>query len=116
MSRRELSQSGVSSRLRALLDGAWIRNAAFERALAEAAQSRNEPPTATIFLQGLDREMLEGLAAGKTENAIAGSISASTGTVKRIITRLEARLDAKNRPSLVSKAWERGLLTTTPEE
>ena len=113
---RELSQNGISSRLRALLDGARIRNSIFEDALCERAQPPTQPLAPALSLEEIERSVLEGLAAGKSEDAIARSVPTSAGTVKRILKRLETRLDAANRPNLVSIAWERGLLTKTPDE
>ncbi|MEO3749053.1 LuxR C-terminal-related transcriptional regulator [Streptomyces sp. B6B3] len=74
----------------------------------EAAAGAGEASDAV--LRGLERDVLLLMAAGKTNEAIAGQLGISQRSVSRLVGRLMERLDATNRFQAGARAAQRGWL------
>ena len=59
---------------------------------------------------GVGRVLIELLAEGHTTREIAGRMSYSEQTIKKLITALERRMEARSRAHLVAVAIRRGLI------
>jgi DNA-binding NarL/FixJ family response regulator len=62
------------------------------------------------ILSRQELNVLEAIAAGKPNKAIAGELSISESTVKFHLRSLFRKLEAQNRAQLISRAFSRGLL------
>ncbi|WP_018215884.1 response regulator [Salinispora vitiensis] len=87
--------------------------------LRESARPRPphaEPARPRRSLEGItdrERELLTLVGRGLSNAEIAADMSISTATVKTYVTRLLAKLDARNRVHLVILAYEEGLVRTS---
>lgn len=61
-------------------------------------------------LTGRQLQVLQLIAAGDTNNEIAGELQLSSETIKTYVRQLLQRLDARNRAHLVARGFEAGHL------
>ncbi|MFJ3580856.1 response regulator [Streptomyces sp. NPDC090127] len=81
-------------------------------AVASRLVSRVRTPAAPVdtSLSAREREVLELVAKGTSNRAIAAELFISEATVKTHLTHIYAKLDAKDRAAAVAVAYERGIL------
>jgi DNA-binding NarL/FixJ family response regulator len=84
------------------------------RLIAEFAarpDRRRTSPSALAELTEREREVMAMVAAGSTNDQIAGELFLSPATVKTHVSRAMSKLDARDRAQLVVLAYETGLVT-----
>ena len=91
-------------------------NRAFDTATAksESDPRRGSAPTAPGIVEPLtnrELEVLQMLAAGQSNQAIAGQLVVTLDTVKKHVTHLLGKLGAANRTEAVARARELGLIS-----
>jgi two-component system, NarL family, nitrate/nitrite response regulator NarL len=79
-------------------------------ALSEVLRSRSEPP-ADVTLSDRELEVLDLLAAGRSNKAIAAELYLSVHTVRNHVQRISHRLGAHSRLEAVVTAVQAGLIT-----
>ncbi|MEU9995283.1 response regulator transcription factor [Streptomyces sp. NPDC050848] len=81
-------------------------------AVASRLVSRVRTPAAPVdeSLSAREREVLELVAKGTSNRAIAVELFISEATVKTHLTHIYAKLDVKDRAAAVAVAYERGIL------
>lgn len=104
---RELRQTGVSSHVRALLDGVMIRNCAFEQALAGAVQ----PPAVSPVkpLSPREDQVVALIRQHLTDKEIGVKLGISRNTADNHVKHIAAKLGARDRIHLGTLLKERGL-------
>jgi DNA-binding NarL/FixJ family response regulator len=83
------------------------------RLIAEFAgrpETRIEPTPALDLLTDREREVLIAVARGRSNSEIGNDLSISAATAKTHVSRLLAKLDARDRTQLVVIAYETGLV------
>ncbi|MFE6967911.1 response regulator [Isoptericola sp. NPDC057653] len=78
---------------------------------AVAAAPRRLDDGVLARLTDREREVLEGVGRGLTNDEIARDLFLSPATARTYVSRLLARLDARDRAALVVLAYETGLVT-----
>ncbi len=66
---------------------------------------------AALGISGREREVLELLAAGRSNKEISAQLAVSPNTVKTHVARLYAKLEAKRRTEAVARARELGIIS-----
>ena len=91
--------------------GVWVGARLFRRS-GVAAPSFDGNPQAVAGLGISDRELevLELIAAGRSNKEIAGKLSVSPNTVKTHISRLFGKLDVSRRTQAIHRARELGMI------
>lgn len=110
--RLHISRHTVKYNMSALYAKLGVRN----RAAAIAAAPRPTDTTATVedgapTLTDREREVLDLLAAGRTNKEIGVHLGMSDGTVRTHVGRVIAKLNAPSRGLAVAEAIRRGLVT-----
>lgn len=90
--------------------GVWLGARVFSRPAPSAGFERNTKAQASLGISGRELEVLELLAAGRSNKEIAGKLSVSPNTVKTHIARLYEKLEVRRRTEAVSRARELGVL------
>jgi DNA-binding CsgD family transcriptional regulator len=90
--------------------GVWLGARLFRRPAPSAGFERNAKAQASLGISGREFEVLELLAAGRSNKEIAAALTLSPNTVKTHIARLYEKLDARRRTEAVSRARELGML------
>ncbi|WP_415951965.1 response regulator [Streptomyces sp. KLOTTS4A1] len=80
--------------------------------LAPAKEQRSAPVRELRGITGREREVLTLIGSGLTNTEIAEKLHLSVATAKTYVTRLLAKLDARDRVRLVIMAYEAGLVGT----
>lgn len=83
--------------------GAWAGTRLAARA-ASAAFARNDPAIAELGISARELEVLEQLAGGAPNKAIARTLGISPNTVKTHVARLFEKLGAANRTEAIARA------------
>ncbi|MFC9324436.1 response regulator [Kitasatospora sp. NPDC057015] len=71
------------------------------------------PPRPAEGITGREREVLTLVGSGRSNSEIAAELVLSVATVKTYVTRLLAKLDARDRVHLVIIAYETGLVSAS---
>lgn len=79
-------------------------------AVASRVVSRMTAPGEVRSLSAREREVLELVARGTSNRAIAKKLFVSEATVKTHLTHIFAKLDASDRAAAVAAAYDRGIL------
>jgi DNA-binding NarL/FixJ family response regulator len=103
----------VRAELRAILEAAGIRVSG-EGATPEDAQHGGMTSDALVVQEHLtqrERDVLDWLALGLSNRAIAERLGISEHTVKFHVTSIYGKLDASSRAEAIRRAARRGLIT-----
>ncbi len=91
--------------------GAWAGARLFRKAgPAAPGFVRNDPVIVTLGLSNREMEVLERLAAGRSNKEIAAELNVSPNTVKTHVSRLFEKLEASRRTEAILKARQLGIL------
>lgn len=90
--------------------GVWVGARLFRRPAATEGFERNDRAVASLGVSEREFEVLEQLAAGRSNKEIAGKLNVSPNTVKTHVARLYEKLEVKRRTEAVLRARELGLL------
>jgi DNA-binding CsgD family transcriptional regulator len=88
--------------------GVWVGWRLFRR--ASATFEINTQASATLGISGRELQVLELLAAGRSNKEIARQLEVSPNTVKTHVTRLFEKLGARRRTEAILKARELGMI------
>ncbi|UQS22324.1 response regulator transcription factor [Amycolatopsis thermalba] len=80
------------------------------RVMAAVARGHRTDPARLAHLTGRERELLAEVAAGRSNDEIAGRLFLSPATTRTYVSRLLSKLDARDRAQLVHIAYETGLV------
>ena len=89
--------------------GVWVGAKLFRRP-APAAFEPNTRAQASLGISEREFEVLEHLAAGRSNKEIAGKLNVSPNTVKTHVARLYEKLEVKRRTEAIVRARELGIL------
>ncbi|HUO68116.1 MAG TPA: LuxR C-terminal-related transcriptional regulator [Gammaproteobacteria bacterium] len=90
--------------------GVWAGARLFRRAPSVAPFEPNTRVQQTLGISERELEVLELLAAGRSNKEIAGRLRVSPNTVKTHVGKLYGKLDAKRRTEAIRRARELGML------
>ncbi|WP_435120782.1 response regulator [Amycolatopsis thermoflava] len=80
------------------------------RVMAAVAHGHRTDPARLARLTERERELLAEVAAGRSNDEIAGRLFLSPATTRTYVSRLLSKLDARDRAQLVHIAYESGLV------
>jgi DNA-binding NarL/FixJ family response regulator len=89
--------------------GVWVGARLFRRAPAEPFEA-NTRVQETLKISGRELEVLELLAAGRSNKEIASRLEVSPNTVKTHIAKLFDKLEVRRRTEAILRARELGML------
>jgi DNA-binding CsgD family transcriptional regulator len=89
--------------------GVWLGAKLFRRA-PTAPFTPNTLAQQTLGISGRELEVLELLAAGRSNKEIARLLTVSPNTVKTHVTKLFAKLEARRRTEAIQRARELGVI------
>jgi len=89
--------------------GVWLGAKLFRRGPSPPFVP-NTRAQATLGISGRELEVLELLAAGRSNKEIARRLDVSPNTVKTHVTKLFAKLDARRRTEAILRARELGMI------
>jgi DNA-binding CsgD family transcriptional regulator len=107
------TSTAVRAELRAILEAAGVRVTG-EGETAEEAQLAGDSPDALVVfepLTGREQEVLDWLALGLSNRAIAARLGISEHTVKFHVASIYGKLGVSSRAEAVRGAARRGLIT-----
>ncbi|MEU3921996.1 response regulator transcription factor [Streptomyces sp. NPDC029004] len=114
---KDMALDDILSAIRIVAAGdALIAPAVTRRLIKEFTARPEASPPRRAELGGItarEREVLTLVGKGLSNTEIAGELCISTATAKTYLTRLLAKLDARDRVQLVILAYEAGLVTTS---
>jgi DNA-binding NarL/FixJ family response regulator len=90
--------------------GVWAGTRLVTRRAPAPEESRNDQARSTLGISDRELEVLELLAAGRSNKEIARHLDVSPNTVKTHIARLFEKLEAKRRTEAILKARELGVI------
>ncbi len=112
---KDTSPEELLAGIRVVAAGDGLLSPRMTRRLIGEFAKRPEPNRAEpVLLEGLterEREVLEQVARGQSNNEIAESLTISPSTAKTHVSRILMKLDARDRAQLVVIAYETGLAT-----
>ena len=89
--------------------GIWLGSRVFRRAPA-VEFIQNTRVQETLGISGRELEVLEHLAAGRSNKEIANRLEVSPNTVKTHIANLFSKLDVRRRTEAIGRARELGMI------
>jgi DNA-binding CsgD family transcriptional regulator len=90
--------------------GIWLGARLFRRPAADANFTPNTAAQSSLGISEREYEVLQHLAAGRSNKEIAAKLAVSPNTVKTHIARLYEKLEAARRTEAIAKARELGLI------
>jgi DNA-binding NarL/FixJ family response regulator len=90
--------------------GIWVGAKLFRRPASREGFSRNTAAQASLGVSEREYEVLQHLAAGRSNKEIAAELGVSPNTVKTHAARLYEKLSAARRTEAIAKARELGLI------
>jgi ATP/maltotriose-dependent transcriptional regulator MalT len=90
--------------------GIWVGARLFRRPPANAGFTPNTAARASLGISEREFEVLEHLAAGRSNKEIAQKLAVSPNTVKTHVARVYEKLEASRRTEAIAKARELGLI------
>jgi DNA-binding NarL/FixJ family response regulator len=98
----------VLAAVRAAHEGGMVFGARLAGRVADLFQAPTRPPAALADLTEREREVLDLLAAGSSNDAIARTLFVSNKTVRNTVSGIYAKLHANGRAEAIVKAREAG--------
>ncbi len=89
--------------------GVWVGARLFRRVPSEAFEA-NKRVQETLGISGRELEVLELLAAGRSNKEIASRLEVSPNTVKTHVAKLYGKLEVKRRTEAILRARELGMI------
>ena len=111
---KDMALPDILAAIRVVAAGDALIAPSVTRRLIEEFAHRPDPTPPHPELTGIterDREVLTRVGQGRSNTEIAADLFISVATVKTYVTRLLAKLDARDRVHLVIIAYETGLVT-----
>jgi DNA-binding NarL/FixJ family response regulator len=90
--------------------GIWVGARLFRRTPASTAFEPNTTVKDTLGISGRELEVLELLAAGRSNKEIAQQLNVSPNTVKTHVARLFEKLEVRRRTEAILRARELGMI------
>jgi len=90
--------------------GVWVGSKLFRRAPPPAVFEPNVKAQQTLKISERELEVLQLLAAGRSNKEIAGRLNVSPNTVKTHVGRLYEKLEVKRRTEAILRARELGVI------
>ncbi|HEX5047475.1 MAG TPA: response regulator transcription factor [Gammaproteobacteria bacterium] len=90
--------------------GVWVGARLFRRPPPAAEFAANTAAQRSLGISGRELEVLELLAAGRSNKEIAGRLDVSPNTVKTHVAKLYDKLEVRRRTEAVLRARELGML------
>jgi DNA-binding CsgD family transcriptional regulator len=90
--------------------GVWVGTRLMPRRPASEGFVPNEQVRGTLGISDREFQVLELLAAGRSNKEIAGALSVSPNTVKTHIAKLYGKLEVRRRTEAILRARELGML------
>jgi DNA-binding NarL/FixJ family response regulator len=90
--------------------GAWAGAKLFRKPVPAQAFEANTKAKASLGISDREFEVLELLAAGRSNKEISASLNVSPNTVKTHVANLYGKLDVKRRTEAILRARELGML------
>lgn len=90
--------------------GIYIGLRVFAKPVGQPAFDGNPRARATLGISGRELEVLQELAAGRSNKEIAAKLAVSPNTVKTHTARLFGKLGARRRTDAINRARELGIL------
>ncbi|MDP3736381.1 MAG: LuxR C-terminal-related transcriptional regulator [Hyphomonadaceae bacterium] len=90
--------------------GVWVGAKLFRRAPASASFEPNTRAQATLGISERELEVLELLAAGRSNKEISAKLNVSPNTVKTHVSKLYEKLEVRRRTEAILKARELGMI------
>lgn len=89
--------------------GVWVGAKLFRRAPSRPFETNTQAMT-SLGISGRELEVLELLAAGRSNKEISAKLNVSPNTVKTHVARLFEKLEARRRTEAILKARELGMI------
>lgn len=102
--------SQIKDSIRAVFEGGYSIDASVAKYIIKTLKAKPLKAIASRLLSSRESEVLELLAEGLQKKEIAECLKISTLTVDSHVRRIYEKLDAKNAPAAVSKAYQVGIL------
>ncbi|HEX8100278.1 MAG TPA: response regulator transcription factor [Actinomycetota bacterium] len=96
--------------IRAVASGKMVIDPELMKAFAEDAAIRTDPERSAERISPRERDVLQVLAAGRTNREIAETLSISPETVKAHLDHVYEKLGTSDRTSAVAEAYRRGVI------
>jgi DNA-binding CsgD family transcriptional regulator len=90
--------------------GIWVGARLFRRAAPGQVFEPNTRAQETLGISGRELEVLQLLAAGRSNKEISSSLNVSPNTVKTHVSRLYEKLEVSRRTEAILKARELGMI------
>jgi DNA-binding NarL/FixJ family response regulator len=90
--------------------GVWVGARLFRRPAAPETFEANTRAMASLGISDREFEVLEQLAAGRSNKEIAGRLNVSPNTVKTHVANLYGKLEVKRRTEAILRARELGMI------
>ncbi len=110
---KSCSESQLTSAIHQAHQGQMPLSAPVRVFLADSIRTSLSPTQvdSSVALTSRERDLLQSLSMGITNQEIAQQLSLSTGTVKQYIRNIGKKLDARSRTHIVTEAIRRGILS-----
>lgn len=90
--------------------GVWVGARLFRRPAAGASFERNTAAQASLGVSERELQVLELLAAGRSNKEIASELNVSPNTVKTHVAKLYGKLEVARRTEAIARARELGMI------
>jgi DNA-binding CsgD family transcriptional regulator len=90
--------------------GVWVGARLFRRPVPAEAFEANTRAMASLGISDREFQVLEQLAAGRSNKEIAGRLNVSPNTVKTHVANLYGKLEVKRRTEAILRARELGMI------
>ena len=104
-----LKNANIDELARAIRDAYVGKPTVVPEALQSLIRSKKTPDLPPVHLTGRERDVLECLVLGRTNQQIADTLNVSLSTVKQHVSNILAKLGASSRTEAVATAMKRNL-------